>query len=334
MNYEYFFTHMDYIYTVYLERSFTKAAEKLFISQPSLSFTIKKVENEIGYPLFERSGKSISPTPVGARCIRFIEDVMRLEGRLGVEIEEILKHKNGKLSIGSTEFVAKSMLPDILKRFKEKYPDVEISVVAEGSGELEMKLENDEVDIIIDNATVFIDGYKYVPLLNEQLLLGVPRGLPINGELKDKQLAPERIKAEDFSVDPSLRIGLDAFRAQRFILLKRGSKLRQLAGRIFDEARIIPNLSMEFNHISAAISYAVAGFGLCFVTDAAVKFGEADGKLCYYAINTLFSEMTLYLIHKKNKQLSNTAKAFIEYIRGREGLGNKTEINENQIENQ
>lgn len=318
MNYTNFFNHMEYIYTVYQEGSFTRAAEKLYISQPALSLTIKKVENEIGYPIFERSGKNVSPTPLGARCIKFIEDIIRLKTRLSVEIDDILKLKNGKISIGSTEFVVQRILPDILKNFKAKYPEIEISVVADGSGELEMKLENDEVDIIIDNATVFIDGYKYIPLLDEQILLAVPRELSLNDEHKSRQLSAERIKAGDFSIDPSLKIDLEIFRTQRFIFLSRGSKLRQLASQIFDEAKIIPNLSMEFNRISTAISYAEAGFGLCFITDTTLKYGSMSDKLCYYAVNTDFSDMTLYIIHKKNRHLSNTAREFIGYIKGLE----------------
>ena len=54
------FKHMDYVYTVYLEKSFTKAAEKLYISQPALSATVKKLEKDLGFPIFERKGKEIS----------------------------------------------------------------------------------------------------------------------------------------------------------------------------------------------------------------------------------------------------------------------------------
>ena len=63
------FKHVDYVYAVYEEKSFTKAAEKLFISQPALSATIKKLEKDLGYPIFERTGKEVVPTYMGKKYL-------------------------------------------------------------------------------------------------------------------------------------------------------------------------------------------------------------------------------------------------------------------------
>ena len=82
--------YMDYAYTVYKEESFTRAAEKLYISQPALSLTIKKLESEIGYPIFERCGKKITLTHIGKKYIDAIEEIMRVKNRFENQIIYLL----------------------------------------------------------------------------------------------------------------------------------------------------------------------------------------------------------------------------------------------------
>lgn len=315
MKFTNYMTHMDYIYTVYQERSFTRAAEKLYISQPALSLTIKKVENEIGSPIFERSGKEVSLTPIGERYIKAIEEIMRIQTRLSVEIDDILNLRNGKISIGSTTFFASRILPGILKKFKDKYPDIEISIVVSESNELEGKLEENEVDIVIDNANVFLEGCKYIPLLDERILIAVPRELAINNELKGYEVSKEQIEKGTLDFDKVKKVDASLLNSEEFVLLKRGNKLRQLATRIFDECKVIPNVSMEFDRLSVAINYAAAGFGICFVTDTAIRFGQDTGNMNIYVPDTEFSHLVLYVIHKKNRHLSSTVREFINYIK-------------------
>ena len=306
--------HLEYIYTIYQERSFTRAAEKLYISQPSLSLTIKKIENDIGHPIFERSGKEVSLTRIGERYIKAIEDIMRIQTRLGVEIDDILKLKNGNVVIGSTTFVSSYILPTILKRFKDAYPDVKIEVVVDQSTELENKLEADIVDIVIDNTTAFLDGYKYTPLLEERILLGIPRANPKNRELHEYCLSEDALRRGDFDFEGARKLPVSRLSAEKFLLMKRGNKLRQVVTRIFDESKIIPNISMEFDRLHTAVSYAKAEFGICFLTDLTVKFGERLDNLCLYLPDTDYSDEMLYVIHKK-KYLSNAAVELVDFIR-------------------
>ena len=78
MKNEEYINHMEAIYTIYKEKSFTRAAEKLYISQPALSYTVRKVETDLGFPIFERSGKEVSLTQVGEKVIKSISEIMRI----------------------------------------------------------------------------------------------------------------------------------------------------------------------------------------------------------------------------------------------------------------
>lgn len=309
-----FLNHMDYIYTVYREKSFSKAAEKLYISQPSLSISIKKIENEIGSPLFERYGKEITLTQVGEIYINAIEDIMRIQTRVASQVDDIMNLKRGKVSIGSTTYVASYLLPNILRDFQERYPDIEISIVVDHSSELEKKLESDEIDIIVDNVTTFLNWHKYTPLLTEHILLGVPKSLPINDECREFQIPYDKIKSGAFRIEDMPKISLSRFQNENFILLKRGNKIRQISSYIFDEAKMVPNVSLEFDRLHIAVSYAEAGFGLCFLTDLALLYKNNYENLNIYIPKTNCPDQTLFIINKKNKPLTHAASELVDFL--------------------
>lgn len=87
--------HIDYVYAIYKEKSFTRAAEQLYISQPSLSATIKKLEKDLGYPIFERTGKEITPTYIGEKFIKAAEEILIIKKNLENEVDDLLKLRKG-----------------------------------------------------------------------------------------------------------------------------------------------------------------------------------------------------------------------------------------------
>lgn len=304
------FRYMNYAYAVYKEKSFTKAAEKLYISQPSLSITIKKLEDGLGCPVFERSGKEIRLTPVGEKYIAAAEEIMKIKSGFENELDDILSLKKGKITIGSTIFISSYLLPDILKRFSKKYPHIELEVVVDSSTALWGSLERGKLDIIIDNSVVQPDGYAFVPVLKEKILLGVPCGFKINQKHSKKQISEAKIKNGDYQ--NIRKIPMTEFKNENFILLKPGNKMRMIANKVFDEDGISPKVLMEFDQLITAVSYAESGFGICFLTDTILKYAKACRGLCYYVPDTEFKERTLYVIYKKSKYLSRGAKAFID----------------------
>ena len=123
------FANMRYVYEVYKEGSFSKAAERLYISQPALSATVKKIEKKIGMQLFDRSTVPIQLTECGKKYIRTAEKMMDLEEEFACYVGNLNELRTGRLSIGGTYLFIAFVLPDIVKRFREKYPNIKISLV-------------------------------------------------------------------------------------------------------------------------------------------------------------------------------------------------------------
>ena len=110
------FQGMRYVYEVYKEMSFSKAARNLFISQPSLSAAVKKEEVQIGFPIFDRSSNPIQLTDLGKEYIRSIEIIMDVENGFQNYINDMRELKSGSLSIGGTNLFTSYVLPPLISR--------------------------------------------------------------------------------------------------------------------------------------------------------------------------------------------------------------------------
>lgn len=309
------FKYADYAYEIYKEKSFSRAAEKLFISQPSLSLTIKKLEDILGAQIFDRSGRNISLTDIGKIYIAAIEEIKSIEKNLKNEIDDLQKLKKGNIIIGSTIFVSSYILPLILKSFQTSFPKININILVENSATLEKKLENGSIDFIVDNVQIENEKeYKYHAIAKEHILLAVPKSLSINKKVESFCVHKEAISTSKSWYKNHPKVKMNWFKDEKFILLRYGNNMRQISNKIFKESSIIPNTIQEFDHLMTSISYAEAGFGICFITDSVLKYAKNLNDISLYLPDTTHSERMLYIIRKKNKYLSFAAEELIKHI--------------------
>ncbi len=309
------FKYADYAYEVYKEKSFTRAAEKLFISQPSLSLSIKKLEDTLGTPIFDRSGREIHLTEIGQKYIAALEEIKNIEKDLKDEIDDLQKLKKGSITIGSTIFISSNILPFIIKRFKSAFPEITINILVENSATLKKLLEKGSIDLIVDNSQKEKENeYNYHAIANEHILLAVPKNLPINEKLTSFRIRNDVISTNENWYKNHPKVNMRSFKDDKFILLKYGNNMRQISNKIFKENNIIPNVIQEFDHLMTSISYAEAGFGICFITDSVIKYAKSLNDISLYLPDTTHSERTLYIIRKKNKHLSLSAEELIKHI--------------------
>ena len=120
------FQEMRYVYEVYREKSFSKAAQKLFISQPSLSAAVKKAEQRIGAPLFDRSASPVRLTDCGLEYIRCAERIMDIQTGFENYLNDVNELNAGQVSIGASSLFASYVLPACVSRFTGRYPRVAI----------------------------------------------------------------------------------------------------------------------------------------------------------------------------------------------------------------
>ncbi|KUP08774.1 LysR family transcriptional regulator [Bacillus coahuilensis m2-6] len=129
------------------EMNMRKAAERLFVSQPALSQRLQSIEKNWGQPLFLRSQKGLSLTPVGEKVVQFAKEVLLREERVREEIQSLHSEVHGTLKIACASIVGQNWLPQVLKRFVKRYPHAKISLITGWSSEILKALYEDEVHI-------------------------------------------------------------------------------------------------------------------------------------------------------------------------------------------
>lgn len=108
------FQGMNYVYEVYKEKSFSKAAKNLYISQPSLSANVRRVEAKIGYPIFNRNTSPLTLTECGERYIQSVEEILAIENSFASFVNDLGGLKTGHLTLGGSSLFSSCLLPRLI----------------------------------------------------------------------------------------------------------------------------------------------------------------------------------------------------------------------------
>ena len=175
--------YREYIYAVYQEKSFSKAAKKLYVSQPWLSATIKKAEQELGLALFDRSTNPISPTEAGRYYIEKLEEIAAIEAEMSEHFKQMRDVGRTELHIGSSMFFCTYVLPALMEDFRLQYPQVTLTFTEGGNKTLLEKLLNGRLDFLLEAERPANSRIHSIPWASEEIVLAVPARNPVNKEL-------------------------------------------------------------------------------------------------------------------------------------------------------
>lgn len=292
------FQQLRYILAIYEEGSISKAAQKLFISQPALSHHLIKLENEIGFKIFDRTTLPLSPTYIGTKYLEFIQRVLFEENQINKTIEELSDLKIGKLTIGIPSNRSTQILPFVLPGFTQKYPGIQLQVKENLATVLETMILNGEIDLacMVPNSNSPL--ISFTSLTEENILLAVPSDNPVN-----------EILAGQTSANPVL------FQNYPFILLKNGHRLRYIADSIFESHHMQPYCILETSNIDLALRLSDTGLGLSFVTSLAASAYSYSPGPRYYSLEPEPIKYQLGVaMHKKIKP-SESMNLFIAYMK-------------------
>lgn len=305
------FKKMDYVLAIYKEKSFTKAAEKLYISQPCLSAAIKKLEEDIGMPLFERGHDGIVPTLVGNEYIETALAINNLKKDFSAKINDIANLKSGNLILGGSNYVSSYILPRLVGEFSRAYPNIGISLTEAGSVELGKKIIAEEIDLVIDNFDGAKGSFEGLPLFEEKILLAVPGESPVNNGLEEYRLTPEQIYSNTVDYSKVKTVDIKHFAKESFILLKNGNDMYFQAQKIFKLCGFTPKVNFRLDQLITSYSLATSGNGVCFVSDTLFKYHQFKDDVFLYNIKGSGSR-TLYVVKKKNRYKTRAMERFCE----------------------
>lgn len=308
------FVWKKYVYEVYKERSFTKAAQNLYISQPSLSARIKKIEEIIGEPLFDRSTTPLQLTEVGKVYIEAAEEITQIEQRVENYINDLAGLKTGNLAVGASTLFAAYVVPSLITQFNQKFPDVHIQLIEGNTAELEEMLGSNALDFVIDNYHYDSILYNKELYCEENILLAVPKHFAVNEELGMYQLSYKNIKNKNYLNQKYPAVPLGRFADLPFIMLTEGNDTRTRGDRLCRNVGFKPNIVLEFNQQSTAYMASSTQLGATFISDILVSQLPTFENLVYYKLDGEEAKRKVFFYYKTHKYKTRVMEEFVRMM--------------------
>lgn len=303
---------MKYVYEVYKEKSFSKAAKKLFISQPALSNMVRKAEKEMGAPIFDRSTIPLTVTKEGAYYIRTVEKILFLERNLERYFQDIAGLQGGTLALGGASYFCSFVYPDLIARFQTKYPQVTIDLTEGNTRELKAGLENESLDLVLETAMEKDDtSIKRYLFRKENLILAVPESFPVNRKLQPYRLSRQEILSKSFLKPEVEAVPLKEFKDVPFITMKQGNDMYKRGAKMCRNGGFTMKTVMMVDQVLTSLNIVSNGVGAMFVRSDIVQWRPEDPRLVYYKLDDPLSEREITFSVKRGRYVTAAMREFM-----------------------
>ncbi len=296
------FRELTYVTMVAECKSVTAAAKKLYISQPSLSQILSKVEQDVGVKLFDRNASPITLTYAGEKYVETARKILSLNKNLRRELMDICQGVKGKIRLGAPTERVGYMLPSVLKRFREQYPLVEVIIFEAHTDELIELMEKGKLDL-------FISARR-----TEELPLGMKTEL-IYREPLFLLAAPGAITRELYLEGDEGTVDLTKLRKMPVILLKKGQEIRKRADAILKKHKIVPAQVIEISSCISAVQLADGGVGYTFVPQRAVDVLGGRDKFCCYRFSRKEERWEVHVAWREDAYLDRSERCLIDLMK-------------------
>lgn len=283
---------LHYFIAVSEQMNFSKAAERLHISQPSLSNAIKKLEQEIGSPLLERNTRNLQLTEAGELLFERAKVIVKNMEVLKIEMDEVIVHGTRDITIGVMESI-KHWLPKVIANYKKDYPHMKIHLVdILGSKRVKKSLKSYKTHVIITNQ-LMDDPELEVQTLYEERLVAV---LPLHHPLAQK----DTLTISDICEEPFI-ISTEGFQTRRDILTS------------FEQAGKNINIQFEIERFETAVSLVREHLGVTILPENYLQ-GPTAKTIVKKEIEGLNLSRNVYLVYLKNRHLPLAIRQLLKDI--------------------
>ncbi|HLS20531.1 MAG TPA: LysR family transcriptional regulator [Bacillota bacterium] len=287
------FRQLYYFVTVVKEKSFTRAAANLHISQPSLSTSIRNLERQLGLILLDRHTRQMALTPEGKILYEEAKKLIAHFNHIKHEMSRLQKDGPLELSIGLIES-AEFWMPNVLRQFKQQFADVHIRLLEVLSlRDVKESLTNYQIHVAITNQYIDHADIQAIPIYDETLVAL----LPPNHPMRHKQ----KVKITDLV-------------NEHFIISKEGFQTRQDILNAFQKEGVQPNIQFEIERFETACSLVENGLGITVVPKNYVKYAKRHTYHIKH-IDPATITRTVYLAYVKNRFLPPIVQQYMTIVR-------------------
>lgn len=293
-----------YILAIATHKSISKAAESLYISQPSLSKYLKNLELLLGIRLFDRMGNEYTPTYPGERYLHYARKIVNDGLEWEKEFDDIVHRDYGRLNIAIPIMLSNSIIGPTLIDFHRRFPHVTINMMEEVNFVAEHTLDNHTVDLTFYNVREFPKELHYRILGTEEMVLVLSSANP---------LVKKAVKREGFCYP---WIDLRLLDKEDFILLYADQNTGGMALELFEQYQMQPNILMHTRNSEMSIRLAMEGMGAAFAPESYFHYmikREQSGAVCL-SVGEKRIENTLIAAYRKNRYLPQYARTYLNMI--------------------
>ena len=301
--------HFTYLSAIAEERNFSRAARKLNISQPSLSQTVQKIEDELGCLIFDRSASPMKVTEAGEVVIQSGVKICDTLTQMKKALIDLDEEESGTLVIGASPFRSDCIMPGVIKVFRKKFPDVQIILQEEIASELQETAKEGTLDLAITTLPIDEHIFEYQEMMPEEIVLAIPKENPINKYLKESSKLLKDVNRIFPVIDLTDLKDLD------YIVLGENQSIYKFFSDLCEEAGFMPKKSVTCRNIGTAYSMVEAGVGATVVPYSLIKYaGFNRRKVCYYSIKQAEYRREMVVIYRKGQYLSDAAKEMLKIL--------------------
>lgn len=308
------FTMKDYVLAVAKTGNFSRAAENLYISQPSLSASIRRLENQIGTPLFDRSTHPVRLTSCGEAYLRSAIAIRTAEERFSDFLEDYGSCRTGSLTLGGSNMNIAFTLPKLIKQFRKAYPNIIVSVEEGNINELKSMVLEGKLDLIVDSGNADETLFSVHPYIPENLVLSVPGDFACNEQITEYVMRREDILADRHLSSEQPELPLKKVKDVPFVCTTPETDTYRRSMQLCQRAGFSPNITLSFHQQATVFHTNNAGMGAAFISDMQVKNGYPDPNMRYYKIGGSESFRHISFYRKRGKRMTPAMQAFLQIV--------------------
>lgn len=276
------------------EKSFSRAADKMLRTQPALSIAIKRLEEELGETLFDRSSKSGTLTEAGKILQSYAQRMINLRDEAKESIGELKGMFRGRLSIGANESTSLYLLPKLLIEYRQRHPHIKIEVFRNVSEKIPSEVLERNLDFGLLSYDPMHPALQSLELHRDELVLVVPpkHRLADRKHVTVKELGGEQFVAHNVKTPARTRIF-----------------------ELFSQHRTQLNICIELATLETIKDFVAMSLGIAILPRLAVQQEVASKKLIEVPVKGMKIEKTLRIVFRREQSLSQAAKSFLEIVK-------------------
>lgn len=290
-----------YIYTVYKQKSISKAAKELYISQPALSSALKREEERLGFKIFNRKTLPLTLTSEGKCYIDALEKMRHIERQSLEKIDDMRHANGGTLRIGTSTHLSYYVIPKILKEFQKLYPKVDIHITITDTASLFDLLKNEMADIIFTSEKVESEEYKSAVLLEEHFVVAMPRQM-VTDVLLPFALSYEQLFSGEAGAKAVCDLSL--FHDVEFIYTPPQTLIQKKRKILFGKDDLPHYITSNATRQQFNYNLMCAGFGALLTTDANLATMPKSDDYCLFILSDANAKQNFSLVSRDESSIS------------------------------